>query len=370
MQQSVLQGLAVFRWAAWVWVALVIAFSPGELARPWLAYLLVAVALVVTAASSVLVGSHPTWLLHPAFVLGELAVGGALLVFDGLVRPADAVFSTGQSLASVWPLTGVIAAGVAFGPVGGALAGAAVGACRYLSTVLNEVTDYGDGRGLSLASTGVFYALAGASFGYVYVLLKRAREEIAAAEAREEMARTLHDGVLQTLALVERRATDPALARLARDQERELRGYLFGDRQATPHDLGAALRTCAARFEQAFGGRVEVLVPDDIPKLASTTVEAIAGAVGEALTNAGKHGEARRVVVFVDVETDGRNTERIFCSVKDDGHGFDTETAREGVGVSRSIRARIAEVGGEVTIASNTGEGTEVSLRVPARAAR
>ena len=367
MQRSVLQGLAVFRWAAWVWVALVIAFSPGELERPWLAYVLVGVALVVTAASSVLVRTRHEVLLRPWFVLGELAVGGALLVFDGLVRPEDAVFSTGQSLASVWPLTGVIAAGVAFGPVGGALAGIGVGACRYLSTVLNEVSDYGDGRGLSLASTAVFYALAGASFGYVYVLLKKAREEIAAAEAREEMARTLHDGVLQTLALVERRATDPALSRLARDQERELRAYLFGDRQATPHDLGAALRQCASRFEQTFGGRVEVLVPDDLPRLSSATVEAVSGAVGEALTNAGKHGDAQRVVVFVDVDVDS-DTGRLFCSVKDDGRGFDPSAVDERVGLTRSIRARIAEVGGEVTIASSPGEGAEVSLRVPVAA--
>lgn len=362
MQRSVVQGLAVFRWAAWAWIALVIAFSPGELARPWLAYLLVLVALGVTAASSVLVRTRPEVLMHPAWVTAELAVGGALLVFDGLVRPTDAVFSTGQSLASVWPLTGVIAAGVAFGPVGGTFAGATVGVCRWISTVLNGVTDYGDGRGLSLASTGVFYALAGASFGYVYVLLKRAREDLAAAEAREEIARTLHDGVLQTLALVERRATDPGLSRLARDQERELRAYLFGDAQAPPHDLGAALRRCASRFEETYGGRVDVVVADDPSPLESRVVEAIAGAVGEALTNAGKHGEASRVVVFVEVDDDG-----VFCSVKDDGRGFDPDASTDGVGISRSIRGRIGDVGGSVEVRGAPGAGAEVSLRVPVR---
>ena len=185
MDRSVTQGLAAFRWAAWAWVALVIAFSPRELVRPWLAYSLVGVALVFTLGCTVLWRRRPEVLLHPAMVVSELVVGAALLALDGWVRRPGEVFSTGQSLASVWPLTGVISAGVAFGPVGGGVAGALLGACRYVSTVLNDVTDYGDGRALSLASTAVFYALAGAVFGYVYLLLQRAREEVAAAHARE-----------------------------------------------------------------------------------------------------------------------------------------------------------------------------------------
>ena len=364
MDRSVTQGLAAFRWAAWAWVALVIAFSPRELVRPWLAYSLVGAALVFTAGCTVLWRRRPEVLLHPATVVSELVVGAALLALDGLVRRPGEVFSTGQSLASVWPLTGVISAGVAFGPVGGGVAGALLGACRYVSTVLNDVTDYGDGRALSLASTAVFYALAGAVFGYVYLLLKQAREEVAAAHAREDVARTLHDGVLQTLALVERRAGDPALARLARDQERDLRAYLFGDRQAPSTDLGAALRRCADKFEQAFSpSRVDVVVTDDLGTLPERVVAAVSGAVGEALTNAGKHGAAPKVVVYA--EDDGAGA--VFCSVKDDGRGFDVASAPEGIGVARSIRGRVAEVGGRVEVDSAPGQGTEVRLWVPVR---
>ena len=293
-------------------------------------------------------------------VLTELAIGGALLVFDGLVRPADTVFSTGQSLGSVWPLTGVIAAGVALGPWGGGVAGLVMGGCRYLSTLVNHVTDYTSGRGLSLSSTTVFYAMAGAVFGYVFLLLQRAREEVAAAHAREEVARTLHDGVLQTLALVERRATDPALSKLAREQERDLRAYLFGDRQAPPTDLGAALRKAAGRHEDTYGGLVTVLVPDDLRDLDADVVHAVTGAVGEALTNAGKHGPASKVVVYVEEDDDGR----LFCSVKDDGPGFDPTHTTEGVGISRSIKGRIEGLGGTVDIVAAPGAGAEVRLRV------
>ena len=110
------------------------------------------------------------------------------------------------------------------------------------------------------------------------------------------MARTLHDGVLQTLAIVERRATDPALARMAREQERELREYLFGAARATAGadhadtDVGPPLRAAAARCEDHFGSRVQVVVADDLPDLPPANVAALAGAAAEAMVNAGKHG--------------------------------------------------------------------------------
>jgi signal transduction histidine kinase len=339
-------------------MAFVLVVSPFELARPWLASVLVGIAFVFTVACTWLWRVDHRVLLHPAMVAGELAIGAALLVGDGWVRAPDTVFSTGQSLGSVWPLTGVLAAGIALGPWIGGMAGLLLGGGRFASTLVNDVADYGNGRVLSLTSTAVFYAIAGIVFGYGVRVLRRAREEVAAAQAREEVARTLHDGVLQTLALVERRATDPALARLAREQERDLRAYLFGDRQAPPTDLGAALRTAAGRYEETYGGLVTVLVPDDLPPLRAEVLHALTGAVGEALTNAGKHGPAPKVVVYVEETDDGA----LFCSVKDDGPGFDPSSITEGVGIGRSIRGRIDEAGGRVEVAARPGEGAEIRL--------
>jgi signal transduction histidine kinase len=360
VERSVLQGLAAFRWAAWGWMAFVLVLSRDRLQHPLLGAALVACALAVTIAATVLWRADATKLLRPGFVLTELAVGFALVAGDGLVRSRGEAFTTGQSLGSVWPLVGVLSAGVAGGPAGGVVAGAAIGLGRVASTFLNHVGSYDTGRVLSLTSTVFFYAMAGGVAGYAYRLIVAARSEVGAARAREDVARTLHDGVLQTLALVERRATDPALARLAREQERDLRAYLFGDRQAPPTDLGAALRAAADRFEDAYGGRSQVLVPDDLPPLAPERVAALAGAVGEALTNAGKHGSASHVVVFVEEDGDG-----VFCSVKDDGPGFDVAATPEGIGVARSIRARIEEFGGRAEI--DGAAGTEVRLWLPAR---
>jgi signal transduction histidine kinase len=89
--------------------------------------------------------------------------------------------------------------------------------------------------------------------------------------------------------------------------------------------------------------------------------DALVGAVSEALTNAGKHGGAKTVTVFAE-PTDGT----LFCSIKDDGSGFDTSATNDGVGISRSIRGRIVEVGGRVEIDGHPGRGAEVRCWVPA----
>ena len=228
MERSILQGLAAFRWGAWLWMAAVLLVTREDLERPWLAVALVGTALGITVIDTLLLRSDNAALLKQGPVLSELAVGAALVLCDGWAYGSGHAFSTSQSLGSVWPLAGVLGAGVAFGPFPGAVAGMVVGLARVGAVLANGAEIDAGGRVLSLTNTMVFYALGGAIAGYLARLLRRAEREISAAKAREEVARTLHDGVLQTLAVVERRATDPDLAHLARRQERELRDYLFG----------------------------------------------------------------------------------------------------------------------------------------------
>ena len=362
-----LQGLAVFRWGAWLWVGAVVVVSRRSLDRPWLGVGLVALALAVTAVDTVLLRRDHTALLEPGPVLCELAVGAALVLCDGWAYGSGHVFATSQSLGSVWPLAGILAAGVALGPVVAAAAGGLVGVARIGSVVANGATIDTGGRVASLASTIAFYALAGCAAGYLTSLLRRAEGEISAARAREEVARTLHDGVLQTLAVVERRAADPDLARLARRQERELRQYLAGRGGAGRTeangrvDLSTGLREAAGRFEETFGGRVDVIVAADVPRLEPRRCDALVGAATEALTNAGKHGGATKVTVYVEPADDGG----VFCSVKDDGCGFDPTTVSERIGLARSVRGRIAEAGGRVEVRSTLGDGAEVCLWLP-----
>jgi signal transduction histidine kinase len=227
----------------------------------------------------------------------------------------------------------------------------------------HTIGPYRGGAWFSILSTLLLYTLAGGVAGYMAELLRRAQDEVAASRARERIARTLHDGVLQTLAVIERRSDDPQLARLAREQERELREFLFsGNGRHAGDDLGAQLRAAAGRYETAFPGRVDVVVAPDLPRLDAARVEALADAVGEALTNAGKHGAAGRVTVFAEPSDDGGG---VVCSVHDDGRGFDLNELREGIGLSRSIRARMVEMGGQAVIESSPGAGTEVRLWLP-----
>src|SRR5262249_13364427 len=71
------------------------------------------------------------------------------------------------------------------------------------------------------------------------------RQARARAEERADMAARVHDSVLQTLALIQRRAQDPQqVIQLARAQERELRAWLFDGR--APGSLDEANMTVAA----------------------------------------------------------------------------------------------------------------------------
>jgi signal transduction histidine kinase len=375
---SVLRGLATFRWLAWAWMATVLALARGGLVRPVLAVGLVAAAAAVTVWHTRLLRAAPDEVTSPRVVGVEVGVALALQVADGIVYRPPHVFTAEQPLGVAWPVAAALSSGVAFGPAVGAATGLALGVARAVSSVLAVVPDPEPWLGvltasevLSLVTTTVLYVLAGGVAGYAVGLVRDAERRVTTAErrlaevrAREDVARRLHDGVLQTLAIVERRTDDAQLARLARDQERELRGYLFGapgTGLVGSGALGDALRDAAGRFESHHGGRVEVLVPDDLPDLDAEVVDALAGAVGEALTNAGKHGRAERVVVYVDPD----DPTWLAVSVRDDGVGFDPATTPEGVGLSRSIRGRLAEVGGRVELTSAPGRGTELHLGVP-----
>jgi signal transduction histidine kinase len=379
VERSVLRGLAVFRWAAWIWMATVLVLARRSLVRPGLAVALVGLALVVTVVATLRLRGDARGVISPALVGSEVLVALGLQLADGWVYAAPHVFQPEQPLGVGWPTAAILSAGVAFGPWVGVGTGVLLGLARAVSSTLAVVPVPGDpqllagltpAQTLSLVTTTVLYAFAGGVAGYAVRLLRDAEARVTAAErslgeahARESLARRLHDGVLQTLALVERRTDDPALARLARDQERDLRAYLLtagDDRVVGRGALGDALREAAARHEATFGGRVDVLVPDDLPDLDAAQVDALAGAAGEALTNAGKHADATRIVVSAEPVADG-----LTVSVLDDGRGFDPATTSEGVGRSRSVRGRVEELGGRAEWVTRPGGGCEVRLHLP-----
>ncbi len=356
VEHSLLVAVAVFRWATVVWTVLVIAvdwrndsFEEGEAA-----VVLVALVIAFTTWATIWLRVSPAVLLHPAAVLVELALGASRVFFDNYAYGHEHT----QSLGSAWPQAGIFMAGILWAGRGGLIAGLLIGVTRVLGEwIWVNGWQWYDHKLDSLGAI-VLYALAGAVGGYLTIKLREAEQQVSAAKARDELARELHDGVLQTLAVIQRRSDDPELVTLARDQELDLRTFLFDDRGAGT--LVQSLREVAVRFNRLYGGTARVVATEDVP-LPIETRDAVRGAVTEALNNAGKHGQASTTTIFVDY--DGEHG--LFCSIKDDGRGFDSTATEDGVGISKSIRGRIEEVGGRVEIDGRPGQGTEVRLWVP-----
>jgi signal transduction histidine kinase len=183
-------------------------------------------------------------------------------------------------------------------------------------------------------------------------------------EERADVAARVHDSVLQTLALIQRHAQEPQrIAALARRQERELRGWLYGDLPLGngTASLAASLATAAADVEEAYDVRVELASAGDCP---IDGVEAIVLAAREAMTNAAKFAGVDEIDVYSEVTDDA-----VAVFVRDRGPGFDRASVpADRRGLVESIEGRLERAGGEAKIASAPGEGTEVELRLARRA--
>jgi signal transduction histidine kinase len=168
----------------------------------------------------------------------------------------------------------------------------------------------------------------------------------------------VHDSVLQTLALIQRNASSPReVARLARGQERELRGLLYGPASTSSH-LAAALHRAAAEVEDAYGIVVEVVVVGDAGL--DERLVALVAASREALVNAAKHSGTSSVSLYVEADPD-----RVVAFVRDRGRGFEPDgVAEDRQGIRNSIVGRIERFGGRVTVRSAPGEGTEVEIEM------
>ena len=190
--------------------------------------------------------------------------------------------------------------------------------------------------------------------------LEAERSERVRTQERADMAAHLHDSVLQTLALIQQQAQDPkAVARLARAQERDLRGWLYhGQQRHDTSTLAQAVRAFAADVEDEYAVAVEVVCVGD-PMTAA--LEPLVAAGREACVNAAKHSGCENVDVYAEV-----TPADVELFVRDRGPGFDPEAvADERMGVRGSIFARMQRHGGTAMIRSEAGYGTEVRLRMP-----
>ena len=189
--------------------------------------------------------------------------------------------------------------------------------------------------------------------------LSRERMQRIRSEERSEMAAHLHDSVLQTLALIQRKADDPArVVGLARAQERELRDWLLArdGELGDPVSLRAGLERAAQEVEALHAVRVETVVVGDCPL--DSRLAGLVAAAREALTNAAKFAGVSQVDLYAEA-----GEERVELFVRDRGVGFDpAQVPADRQGIRRSIRERMDRHGGQAFVRSAPGEGTEVEL--------
>jgi signal transduction histidine kinase len=178
---------------------------------------------------------------------------------------------------------------------------------------------------------------------------------------RLELAGRIHDSMLQTLTLIQRRADNSdEVRRLVRHSERELRGWLYRSAQPAT-SLRAMVSSACAEVEDEYDVTIDLVVVGE--HSASPEIEPVVQAMREAAVNAAKHSGVREISVYVEVAATSLD---VF--VRDRGKGFKTSAIPDDrYGVRESIVARMERHGGTATIRSSRRTGTEVRLTLPLR---
>jgi signal transduction histidine kinase len=213
------------------------------------------------------------------------------------------------------------------------------------------------------------------------VASERQRQRLAAAEAeRQRWARELHDDTLQSLSALRvslstaKRSGKPetletavtnAVAHLE-EGITNLRALITDLRPASLDELGAAA-AIQALCERAERQGIDVDVGIDLAyeqgrqrERHSPEVEtAMYRIVQEALTNAAKHGNAKRAVVEVH-----EDEAEVHVSVRDDGCGFDPSEHTDGFGLL-GMHERVQLLDGSLRVDSSIGGGTTVEASFP-----
>lgn len=393
VETTMYRALAVLRVVVLVNAVGVNIWRWEEVARPGLAVFVLAGAAVWTA---VVVWAYDSPVRRRApLLLADLAV----TVVAVLLSPAVKEGPVESTVPGFWVMGVVLAWGIRWHWLGGLAASLAVSAADIAVRGELNQTNYGN---LFLLMIG------GPVLGYTSGLLKemaaardRAEHEAAAAAERARLARVVHDGVLQVLALVQRRGRElggegAELGRLAGEQEAALRalvqsgggnpalgrddgdpgrgsgGELAGSgaqpayasrldfhRSAGSTDLAEALRTLS-------NSRVTVSVPGSPVEVPAAQVQEIVAAVRACLDNVDRHvgADARAWVLLEDLG------DQLVVTVRDEGPGIAEgrldEAAAEGrLGVSQSICGRVADLGGTAALVTAPGQGTEWELSFP-----
>jgi signal transduction histidine kinase len=301
-----------------------------------------------------------TWRL----LVADLVMAVGLLLVSPLVKGEG----LNASVPGFWVMGALLAWAVHYRLLGGLVAG-----------VCLSVADLSIRSDVSQSTYGNIFLLmtGGPIVGYMCESLQRmaaerdeAERSAAAAAERARLARAVHDGVLQVLALVQRRGTELGgeaadLGRLAGEQETALRTLIRRQDALSPvsPDGDADLTTALVRLET--GRSVSVSAPGEPVLMPATTVAELVAVVSACLDNVAAHvGADAPAWVLLEAFPD-----RVVVSVRDEGPGISEgrleEAAAQGrLGVAESIRGRVADLAGTASLTTGSF-GTEWELTVP-----
>lgn len=360
------RGVVVLRIVTGVFAVSVIIVHHDGFARPGLGWAVLAGIAVWTAVTSLAYSHDVTRRIH--MIVVDLLVTLGLMACSVLVLSADQLAEVTQRtplLTTVWVSGPVVAAAVHAGRTAGVLFGVAVSAVNvwtrgFVSTDIARDT-------VLLVGTGFVLGVAATTARRAAEQLRRAARAEAATAERERLARSIHDGVLQVLARVRAQGGHldgeaAELTRLAGEQEIALRALISA---GPPRAVGSAEQDLASALKALASSQVDVAVPATEVLLPASDVEELVAVTREALANTARHA-GPDASAWVLVEDLG---EEVVLTVRDDGPGLDDGQLAdaEGVGrmgVSRSIRGRVADLGGTVALASCPGQGTEWEVRL------
>lgn len=361
------RGFVVYRVVALVAAVVNLVRFGDEWARPGLGVLVVAAMVVWTGLSSVRY-------LHR----GDAATAVVDLVVTALATTSTLAVDTparlaagGSVITTVWSAGPVLALAVALGWRGGLLGGAVtVGVLLAVRRIVDTALLY----------DSQLLLVAGLAVGLAADTMRRSAEQLRAAAAREaataereRLARDIHDGVLQVLALVRRRGEELArdadsdaraveLARLAGEQEVALRRLIT----SAPVPGPDGTLDLSSRLAGALPPNTSLAVPAEPVLLPAVVVDELTAVLREGAANADAHA-GPGAGLWVLVEDDGA---AVTVSLRDDGVGIpegrlDEAVAEGHVGVARSMRGRVHDLGGTLALHTAPGEGTEWEIVVP-----
>lgn len=377
VEQPLWRALTGYRFLTLVYVLALYALAREDYAHPLGAtcYMAVLTVWTVATARKTLSALRCTWV----FLAGDLTVALVGVLLTRWVETAARIEDGVHTLPSIWTAGAVLGFAIKGGWRWGAAASAIVGAADLVERGSPAYETVHNVLLVCLASIGIGYVVEVARASER--TLARALRIDAATRERERLARDIHDGVLQVLAMVQRRGAAVGgeaaeLGRLAGEQEAALRSLVAGAAvplpgQAAPAAVpGAsaapAKEDLAAALAALAGARVTFSGPGTPVWLPGATSRELAAAVGAALDNVRRHaGEGAHAWILLEDEPDA-----VLVTVRDDGPGIaEGRLARaeeEGrMGVALSIRGRLQELGGAAQLVSVPGQGTEVELRVP-----